>query len=103
MGAARSMSRNIEAVSPEPAVENTARFSSMKRLLGGKPCWVAIVQHSSRRRMARSAAPAATISPTAARIKQVIPALVAMFGLASTQKYTNALGYDDLVISKMWQ
>jgi hypothetical protein len=33
----------------------------------------------------------------------VIPALVAMFGLASTQKYTNALGYDDLVISKMWQ
>jgi hypothetical protein len=59
MGAPRSMSRNMEAVSPEPAVVKTPRFSSMKRLLGGKPCWVAIVVHSSRRRMARSAAPPA--------------------------------------------
>jgi hypothetical protein len=41
MGAPRSMSRNMEAVSPEPAVVKTPRFSSMKRLLGGKPCWVA--------------------------------------------------------------
>jgi hypothetical protein len=36
MGAPRSMSRNMEAVSPEPSVVKTARFSSMKRLLGGK-------------------------------------------------------------------
>jgi hypothetical protein len=48
IGAWRSMSRNIEAVSPDPDVVSVVRVRWMEDTLGGKPCRLAIAAHSSR-------------------------------------------------------
>ena len=48
IGAWRSMSRNIEAVSPDPNVVSVVRVRWMEDTLGGKPCRLAIAAHSSR-------------------------------------------------------
>ncbi len=78
IGAPRSMSRSIEAVSGEPAAVNIRRFRSRKPSRGGNPSRAAIAAHSPRSLEANSAASAATISPTVARIRHVIPAAAAM-------------------------
>ena len=72
------MSRNIEAVSREPGAVNIAGARSSHGRRGGKPSAAAMAAHSLKSLATRSRGVAATMSPIAARIRQVMPATVAM-------------------------
>src|ERR1700735_1046495 len=72
------MSRSIDAEIVEPGAVNMARLRSIVTFDGGNPFAVAMAQHSSYNPVVRLTAPAATISPKDARIRQVMPAPVAM-------------------------
>jgi len=78
MSAPRSMSRNIDAVNGEFGAVSIVRVRSTNAGRGAKPSLAAIAAHLAKGIAARSAAPAATMSPIVARIRQVIPALAAM-------------------------
>ena len=72
------MSRSIEAVKGEPAWVSMVRPRSAAAGRSAKPWSAAMVEISLNNARVRSVAPAATISPTAPRIRQVMPAAVAM-------------------------
>jgi len=77
-GPPRSMSFSIDAEIGEPAAVRTPRKRSIDAGRGAKPLAAAMARHSSSSRSLRSAAPAATMSPMLARIRQVIAAAAAM-------------------------
>jgi hypothetical protein len=78
IGAPRSMSRSMEAISGEPGVVSMEPTRSRYAERGSNPCLAAIALHSPSNFVNTLDAPAATTSPVDARIRQVEPAVVAM-------------------------
>src|SRR5262249_30295699 len=77
-GPPRSMSRSIDAVIGEPRSVSIARARSRKGTRGVFPAAVATATHSaSNSRISASPSAVATMAPTGARMRQVMPASVA--------------------------
>jgi hypothetical protein len=86
-----SCSRSRDAVNGEGGAVSIARVRSANSRRGEKPSFAVIAAHSANSMVATSAAPAAMMSPTAARIRQVIPALAAMKPTSRRTDWTRAV------------
>ena len=72
------MSFSIDAEIGEPAAVSIGAGALEAGRRGAKPLAAAMARHSSSSGVAKPAPPAATMSPTVARIRQVMPAAEAM-------------------------